>query len=497
MKLNTLVYRIIAVLFCSLFFISCLKKEYELPPDSSSYDPMLKVNTSIAQLKELNEPTPGIPPTDDTTLITTDLILSGIVIADDRSGNFFKSIVIQDESGGIQIPIDAASLYNDYPVGRKVYVKARGLVLGFNGGTPLLGFAVGERREILMIPGGRASDFIIKAAVGNTPKDTVISYEQAKNADFNLPSSRALLNRLVTVKDVQFADSSVTYTTPTGTTTRYLVDCGSDPMSFGLALRGSNFSKFFNYKVPSGNGSITGIYSRFNATPQLSLRDTSDVKLYNPRCIIGGGTTPGFGDLISIDSLRKMFNANSTAPLGNYQISGIVISDKGTMNIDSKNLILQDGMKGIVLRFTSSHPFAQGDSILVNVKGAFLIDFNSWLQVSGANFPISNAALKSTNKNVNPRILTIAQINANFENYESTLVKIIAATASGGAYYTKATSNTSRTLTDGTGAMILFTAKSATFGNSPLPLGAHSWTGILSQFGVDKHFSIRNESDVQ
>jgi hypothetical protein len=35
--------------------------------------------------------------------VTDDLIISGIVNADDKDGNFYKVITLQDSTGGIQI----------------------------------------------------------------------------------------------------------------------------------------------------------------------------------------------------------------------------------------------------------------------------------------------------------------------------------------------------------------------------------------------------------
>ena len=61
-------------------------------------------------------------------VITEDKTIGGIVIADDESGQFYKTIVIQDETGGISVNLDGYDLYTSYPVGRKVYVKSEGPV---------------------------------------------------------------------------------------------------------------------------------------------------------------------------------------------------------------------------------------------------------------------------------------------------------------------------------------------------------------------------------
>ncbi|MEI2750497.1 MAG: DUF5689 domain-containing protein [Ferruginibacter sp.] len=62
-------------------------------------------------------------------LITDDVIISGVVVANDKSGNFYKQLFIQDSTGAMQLLLDANSLYVTYPVGRKVYIKCKGLTL--------------------------------------------------------------------------------------------------------------------------------------------------------------------------------------------------------------------------------------------------------------------------------------------------------------------------------------------------------------------------------
>src|SRR4051812_36400252 len=120
-KFRFFLYLFIAVTVFS--FSSCMKKDYDRPPDTSGYDPMLKVTHTIAQLKAFN------PPPGGAVKIDSDIVVYGIVAADDRSGNFYKQIVVQDSTGGMTVLIDGKNLYNEFPIGRKVYIKCKGLIL--------------------------------------------------------------------------------------------------------------------------------------------------------------------------------------------------------------------------------------------------------------------------------------------------------------------------------------------------------------------------------
>ena len=62
-----------------------------------------------------------------------DKYIKGRVSSTDKSGNFYKSLFIQDETGGIELKIGKNGLYNDYLPGQVLYVKLEGLTLGMYG----------------------------------------------------------------------------------------------------------------------------------------------------------------------------------------------------------------------------------------------------------------------------------------------------------------------------------------------------------------------------
>ncbi len=86
---------------------------------------------SIARLKSLCG--------DRIHAITTDITISGTVVANDWLGEFYKSIVVVDETGGIEISIDGRNLYREIPVFSRVTVFCNGMTLGRVGGKIELG----------------------------------------------------------------------------------------------------------------------------------------------------------------------------------------------------------------------------------------------------------------------------------------------------------------------------------------------------------------------
>ncbi len=460
------------VIAATVALTSCLKKNFDNPPDTSNYDPGVPAGTTlktIAQLKAMNglytSSTGG-----DTTLITDDISISGIVVADDRSGNFYKQIVIQDSTGGLFIDINAYSLFTQYPVGRRVYIKCKGLMLGYNSGTMELGSSLTEQLSVNGLSGAEISDHIIKGAVGNAVKDTVVSLAAVRTMSAST-ANRVLVGRLITISDVQFTDTNLTYTDPAVTTNRTITDCLGSPAS--LVVRTSNYADFHALKVGKGRGSITGIYTVYQSssyTPQLVIRDTGDVKFYADRCGAVTATTP-----VTIDSLRRMSSGTTTITLPALKISGTVISDLSKGNAATGNFILEDGSKKGIILYMSGASFALGDSLVIDATGAKLQPYQGALELTGVTS--SKITKQATGKTVAPIQLTIAQLNASFGQYESVLVKIVNATITGGGTYSG-----NKTLTDGTGNISLYTASGATFASTPVPTTPKTFVGIATIF---------------
>lgn len=73
------------------------------------------------------------------TLITKDLFIEGYVVANDWLDEFYKTIVIAGDTGGIEIEIDKNRLYQTIPLHTLVTVSCNGLALGRVGGKITLG----------------------------------------------------------------------------------------------------------------------------------------------------------------------------------------------------------------------------------------------------------------------------------------------------------------------------------------------------------------------
>lgn len=257
---------------------SCVKQAFDNPPDLTNYDPRLPVNATIRDLTMPYWGTTGNP-----SRVLGDSIIYGVVTADDKSGNFYKQIMIQDSTAGINVVIANTYLYNDYPAGRKVYIKLAGLTLINYKGTPELVYATSATGGAPTgIPPNLQDSFIVKASYPNVVTPLEVRMEDLANPN-------PYLCKLIKINNVEFDTSSMNkvYALPGAqaiSTSRTIIGCVNGTQTGSVTLYNSGFAWFFNSIEPPGYGSITGIFTMYGTTPQLQIRDTTDVVLTQPRC---------------------------------------------------------------------------------------------------------------------------------------------------------------------------------------------------------------------
>jgi hypothetical protein len=468
MKLSSFNISAFLLLVVLMAMGSC-QKTYEEPPQAEV--PNLVANTTIAEVAAMAETVP---------VSLQGKILEGVVIADDRAGNFYKQIVIQDATAGIRIDIDAFSLYNEYPVGRKVYVKGDNLFVWKDGDVPVI---VGSKNtNQSRIPQANYRKFIIGAET-NQPVTPVLK---------TIPELRTTpYYTLIQLDNVEFDECSAgnTYAypyfdVPEGRDAG-LINC--DANNLEIIVRNSGYAEFASDLMPTGNGSIIAVYSSYNGTTQLLIRDPNDVSSLTGNRCTPLGTYPD----VSIADLRSQYTGSATQATG--QIKGIVISDSKGGQWQDQNMVIQEpNGAGITVRFSDrdGHEFNVGQYVAVKVGGANLDLFNGLLQVNNVDLCQATALPNPTGLAITPRVTTVADLMANANDWESTLIKVEDAYLNGGTTY----GDFGVMLNDPTGAVGLFSGFS-NFANEPLPTGTGAVTAVVGNYNGTQ-LNIRDLYDV-
>lgn len=110
--------------------------------------------------------------TGEQAAVTEDITVEGVVTGNDLYGEFYKTLVVEDTSGGISIAVDATELYVDYPVGTAVTIHCNGLFLCDYGGKVMLGTRpTGEYAGPGRIPPAEAALYLRQKQAETRPYD--------------------------------------------------------------------------------------------------------------------------------------------------------------------------------------------------------------------------------------------------------------------------------------------------------------------------------------
>jgi hypothetical protein len=247
-----------------LFLCSC-KKKFDLPAKKdipvSGYITIDSIYKRFITYYQGTGPAP-------TRLyrFNTDVNLECLVTADETSGNIYKTVYVEDATGGLQIKlINTGGLY----AGDKIRINLNNIVLDNYGNTVQL-----DSIDIYK--------HVAKISSGNIVTPIKLTMAQAKATTTG--SFLKYQSRLITLDTVEFygANKNVVYADAIGkySLDRYIVNAAGNSMD----VRTSGYSKFAGNITPCGTGAMTAILTEYNGTPQLTIRDLKEVKMSNGNC---------------------------------------------------------------------------------------------------------------------------------------------------------------------------------------------------------------------
>ena len=268
-------------LIASLALFAC-ERDYDAPRLTEPEYTGPAANITISELRTQNAAATDKAP----IIITQDQVLKAVITGNDESGNIFKKIYLQDETGAIEMEVDQSSVYNYYPVGQTVYVDLNGLSISVYGDEQQLGHPEGY---LFRTPWEDFEKHVSKDGWANpeNAKPVVIDDISTINA---APDNYKF--KLVQFTGVTFQNGGKGIFAPED---GYGEENITDSHGNTIMIRTSNYASFAGNKLPEGKGNVTGILGRFRGTWQLTLRTANDVSDFTGSNEEGGnegGETP-------------------------------------------------------------------------------------------------------------------------------------------------------------------------------------------------------------
>ncbi|MCL9808303.1 DUF5689 domain-containing protein [Flavobacterium luminosum] len=237
---------------------------------------------SITKTKEVSDIT-SIATATATQYTTGDNVdyIEAYVTSSDEGGNFYKSISMISTDGltGFSMPVDNYNLYTEFEPGRKVTIKLdKNRYFNKQNGSTVIGSSYNN--GVGRISGIEYKNVILRSCQKVNENDIIknLTIADAKNDKY--------INSLVEFDAVQFSNTSVgkKYYDPSlnsigGATNHTITDADGNT----IIVRVSEFATFAAKSVPSLNGKIRGVLTKFGSTYQFMIRTELDVQLTGDR----------------------------------------------------------------------------------------------------------------------------------------------------------------------------------------------------------------------
>lgn len=266
----------LSILALSLFATSCMndfdEPLFSEPPFGNNE--IGEANMTIADLKkEYSSTISG----NSVKQITEDIIIEGVVVANDESGNVYKQFIINDESGAIVIGVNDVGLYAMVPKGQRVRIACKDLYIGGYGKMAQIGGLYNGKV-------GRMNKNIYPQHVRliGIPDPTQAEMQpETIDESFFTDENKANLAKYVRLENVEIteADGTALWSPEELDPSDYgVVERHIKMGNTNIVLRMSTYADFANEAIPDGALNINGVMTRYNDYWQFVISHTTDIE---------------------------------------------------------------------------------------------------------------------------------------------------------------------------------------------------------------------------
>ncbi len=310
-------YIYIFSLFTAISFVSCDLRSYDVPELSiPKYETKNEI-ISIATLKALAEPNifgknsketnnnfgylqhkDSLNVVDENNnrkiVSLSDIGIAGkclkaYVVGNDESGNIYKQIYLQDETGAILIVVNSTGMFPEFPIGQEVFVELDNLCVGkyygaYQIGAPTLSKSVSSSGTINYGMNRLTSNYFTKNIHPNNIPDTLKVQSLSKTPQIHVDDKGKVVNTDESINNILVRFDNVSF--DGGGTLQFAPMVNGKPttgtikMNIGgvkIDVRTSGYANFAADTVPSGSGSITAILSQYFESLQITIRGREDL----------------------------------------------------------------------------------------------------------------------------------------------------------------------------------------------------------------------------
>lgn len=265
----------LSILALSLFATSCMndfdEPQFSEPPFGNNE--IGEANMTIEELKTKYSSTIS---GNSVKQITEDIIIEGVVVANDESGNVYKQFIINDETGAMVIGVNDVGLYAMVPKGQRVRIACKDLYIGGYGKMAQIGGLYNGKV-------GRMNKNIYPQHVRliGIPDPTQPEMQPETIDDsFFTNENKNNLAKFVRLEGVEIieADGTALWAPEELKNSSNVVERNIKIGNTKIVLRMSTYADFANEAIPAGELNINGVMTRYNDYWQFVISHTTDIE---------------------------------------------------------------------------------------------------------------------------------------------------------------------------------------------------------------------------
>ena len=246
---------------------------FEQPPFGNNE--IGEANTTIAELKEKYA---SIINGNSVEEVTENIIIEGVVVANDETGNVYKQFIINDETGAIIIGVNDVGLYAMVPIGQRVRIDCKGLHVGGYGKMAQIGGLYNGKV-------GRMNKSVYPKhvrLVGTPDLNQTEMQPELIDASFFTNENKDKLAKFVRLEGVEITEADGTALwAPEELQYNNVVERKIKMGNANIVLRMSTYADFANEAIPDGKLNINGVMTRYNDYWQFVISSTNDIEQVN------------------------------------------------------------------------------------------------------------------------------------------------------------------------------------------------------------------------
>ena len=268
----------LTILALSLFATSCMN-EFDKPLFSEAPFGNNEIGAATHTIAQLKEEYKSTITGNSVQQITEDIIIEGVVVANDESGNVYKQFIINDATGAMVIGVNDVGLYAMVPKGQRVRIACKDLYIGGYGKMAQIGGLYNGKV-------GRMNRYIYPQHVRliGIPDPTQEEMQPTViDASFFTNENKNTLAKFVRLENVSIteANGTETWAPEEKKNSSNVVERNIKMGNTKVVLRMSTYADFANEAIPTGNLNINGVMTRYNDYWQFVISHTTDIETVN------------------------------------------------------------------------------------------------------------------------------------------------------------------------------------------------------------------------